>query len=79
MVIIRKLLWDKNYFMMSVKQAAGAVGIWAGDNWDVKRVNHYILSYLVGSISKVGRVLIRWVVHWLSGFCTKLGVVLLEK
>ena len=28
-----------NYLMSSVKQAAEAVGIWTGDNWDVKRFN----------------------------------------
>ena len=34
-----KLLWDKNYLMGSVKQAAEEVGIWTEDNWDVKIVN----------------------------------------
>ena len=27
------------YLMRSVKQAAGAVGIWIEENWDMKRVN----------------------------------------
>ena len=33
------MLGDMKYLMKSVKRAAEAVGIWAEDNWDVKRVN----------------------------------------
>ena len=38
-----------NYLMSSVKQAAEAVGIWTGDNWDVKRFN---LLYTMVSVYK---------------------------
>ena len=39
LVIVMKVLGDMKYLMRSVKQAAGAVGIWTEDNRDVKRVN----------------------------------------
>ena len=35
----RRFLGDMKYLMRPVKQAAETVGIWTGDNWDVKRVN----------------------------------------
>ena len=34
-----KVLGGMKYLMMSVKQAAEAVGIWTEYNWDVKRLN----------------------------------------
>ena len=34
-----KVLGDMKYLMRSVKLAAGAVGIWTEDNWDVKILN----------------------------------------
>ena len=39
LVTVMKVLGDMKYLMRSVKQAAEAVGIWTGDNRDVKRVN----------------------------------------
>ena len=36
---LRKVLRDMKYLTRSVKRAAGAVGIWTEDHWDVKRVN----------------------------------------
>ena len=48
LVVVMKVLGDMKYLMRSVKRTADAVGIWTEDNWDVKRVNHYILWYLGG-------------------------------
>ena len=39
LVLIGKVIGYMKYLMSSVKLAAGAVGIWAEDNRDVKRVN----------------------------------------
>ena len=39
LVGVRKELGDMKYLMGSVKQAAETVGVWTGDNWDVKRFN----------------------------------------
>ena len=39
LVIGSKVIGDMKYLMRSVKRAAGAVGIWTEDHWDVKRVN----------------------------------------
>ena len=38
LVRLRKVIGNMEYLMMSVKQAAEAVGIWTEENWDVKRV-----------------------------------------
>ena len=35
----RKVLGDMKYLIMSVKRAEESVGIWAEDNWDMKRMN----------------------------------------
>ena len=42
----KKVLGDMKYLMRSVKLAAEVLGIWAEDNWDLKKVNSlYTMIY----------------------------------
>ena len=39
LVRVGKVIWYMKYFMMPVKRAEEAVGLWTEEKWDLKRVN----------------------------------------
>ena len=78
LVIGSKVLGYMKYLIRSVKRAAGVVGIFAEENWDVKRVNS-LYNMVSGRFNfKINENIYSLIWYWLSGLFFKEGFILLD-